>query len=68
MDVIEDTLKSFNGQNGYISYNGLHHQPNGNGSKDEKIIMIEFTSKIEFYGDSCENFEELDVECVCVCV
>ena len=35
MDVIEDTLKNFNGQNGYISYNGLHHQPNGNGSKEE---------------------------------
>ncbi|ODM93874.1 Hemicentin-2, partial [Orchesella cincta] len=32
MDVIEDTLKNFNGQNGYISYNGLHHQPNGNGN------------------------------------
>lgn len=31
MDVIEDAMKSFNGQNGYISYNGLH--PNGNGSK-----------------------------------
>lgn len=33
MDVIEDTLKNFDQQNGYISYNGLHHQPNGNGSK-----------------------------------
>lgn len=32
MDVIEDTMKNFNGQNGYISYNG-HLQPNGNGSK-----------------------------------
>jgi len=31
MDVIEDTLKNFDQQNGYISYNGLH--PNGNGSK-----------------------------------
>ncbi|OXA59469.1 Hemicentin-2 [Folsomia candida] len=33
MDVIEDTLKNFDQQNGYISYNGLHHQPvNGNGT------------------------------------
>lgn len=31
-DVIEDTLKNFDQQNGYISYNGLHHQPT-NGSK-----------------------------------
>jgi hypothetical protein len=33
MDVIEDTLKNFDQQNGYISYNGLHPHPNGNGSK-----------------------------------
>lgn len=39
MDVIEDTLKNFNGQNGYISYNGLHHQPNGNGSKEQNDII-----------------------------
>lgn len=53
MDVIEDTLKNFNGQNGYISYNGLHHQPNGNGSKigeDDALIQLNFLK-----SDSCEN-------------
>lgn len=34
--TIEDTLKNFDQQNGYISYNGLHHPPNGNGSKASK--------------------------------
>ncbi len=40
MDVIEDTLKTFDQQNGYISYNGLHLQPtNGNGSKSSTLII-----------------------------
>jgi hypothetical protein len=41
MDVIEDTLKNFDQQNGYISYNGLHTQPNGNGSKSS---VAQFTT------------------------
>jgi len=50
MDVIEDTLKNFNGQNGYISYNGLHHQPNGNGSKGNPLLLYQTTAYIVCIG------------------
>lgn len=53
MDVIED-LKNFDQQNGYISYNGLHHQPNGNGSKSSSVCSIHTT--FPFSDTNCTVF------------